>query len=461
MIHLSLSHREREDLWAALLDSTKVRTKVHIHDQNEKRISSMQFSAAGSRLISGAVQMDTTGDVSRTCSMDIFDPRHRLAFTPDSPAHGAVYAGYFLSVERSIYVPNQNLYPSADTFPDTTVWPGDSSGEGEWVDVPVMWGPLTRFTSQGPVVRLECQGKEALGLAPSYCGRGYTLKGHKDRVDDAIREVMHRIGETRFELANMPWKLRHDRVVHAREEPWKVVNGGGEDSQGKKIAGLIQRTGAHPHILYYDARGRLRSKRENREPVFTFAADTIASEVEVDWDALDVPNTVDVRGAKPKGKGKKRAHARVSLPAHHPLSPESLARNDKRLGGERIEWIDAPNLKTDRECRERAHHVLKHRSEIGIAGSFDCIEIPLLEEGDRVKAETDLFNVQFPIRQMTFPLDNSLMTVGSNRKIKRHHHRHDVGGPGRAGPSGGTGSSRRHHDGRHHGGKGRDRDRRH
>lgn len=436
MLHLPIHTRLREALWDTLLDSHRIRTKIHIHDSDEKRVSSFDFDH-GSRLVSGAVQVDSTADVTRSLSLETLDPKHRLIFTPNSPAHGAIFSGYFLSAEYSVYVPPFNLFPRSDLYPAPDLYPGDPTpgDAGIWVDIPVFWGPLTKFSSAGALVTLEAQGKEALALAPNYANQGYTLH-HHDHTDDAIKQVLRRIGERRFDIPDLPWRLKHNRGVHPTSEPWKVVKGGEEDSNGKPIAGLIERTGKHPHHIYYDAAGQVRVKPLNKEPVFTFDSSTMHTLPELTYDALDFANTIVVRGGKPHGKGKKRAYARVTLPAHHPLSPQAMARN----GEPRYitKFVDAPNLKTDRDCRQRGHHLLQHHSEIGVEASFDCLPIPMFEELDEVKIETDLFAIRFPLKQFTIPLTaDQPMTIGETKRVRTHRRHHDHRPP-------------HHHPGRHH-----------
>lgn len=450
MLHLPLDPVTRDALWDALLDSTQIRVDVGIHDPQEKRVSSFDFAEGSSQLESGSVTVDTTQDVSRSLELELFDDRQRFAFEPDSPAHGAIFTGYFVSVQYEIYVPPFGAWPHPESYPETTSYPGAtdlSADSGLWIEAPVFWGPLTAYEQLGPEIKIEAQGKEARALAPHYATKGYTVHEH-EHTDDAIKNVMRRVGEDRFDIPDLPWRVKHDRPVHPQSEPWKVVAGGEEDHNGNPIAGLIERTGAHPFYLYYDARGYLRAKHLNKQPVFTFDGHTMTTPATTNLDALNFYNAVDVTGGKPKGKGKKRAHALVELPADNPMSPHALRR---RNGAKTYvtKFIQAPNLKTDRACRQRGLHVLR-QAHTSLEVSFDALPIPMLEEMDVVRVETEEFGlVTVPLKQFTLPLDaSSDMTIGDTKRVRR---KHKGGSGGEAGP-GGPGSHGGHVPGRtHHG----------
>jgi len=69
--------------------------------------------------------------------------------------------------------------------------------------------------------------------------------------------ALRRVGERRFHIPRLPFRLGKEVAVHPRDEPWKIINGGAQDSSGDHTGGLINLTGKHPHHSYYDAEGRL------------------------------------------------------------------------------------------------------------------------------------------------------------------------------------------------------------
>ncbi len=386
--------------------------------------------------------MDTTQDISRSLSVTFLDPYRRFRWSPDHTHPGSLFTGDFLSVKYAVLVRDDNRY-----LGNTTLGPKHHKlgvkappdyDRNYWVQVPVFQGPLVSYEANGPEITIEAQSKETLAVDPIFAHDSYTLGKHM-HVDDAMQEVLRRIGERQFRMPNLPWRLGKEVNVHSTSQPWLVINGGGQDSTGKNIPGLINHTGKHPHHAFYDAAGRFTVKRLNKEPVFRFYQNTLISQVDVTYDTIaDFRNTVIVHGAKAQGKGKKPIKAEVSLPRHNPNSPWKLARNGKPryLTLE----VHAANLKTAKECRQRAHHLLAHHSMVGVNLSFDCLPIPTLEPHDVIRARTeDGMVLHAPIKQFTIPLTSSSpMSIGYNRQLKsiskgrgpNHHHHHHHGQDG-------------------------------
>ncbi len=88
-----------------------------------------------------------------------------------------------------------------------------------WVEVPVFHGPLTTYEAVGPEITIEAQGKESLAMDPHFAHEGYTLGKHM-HVDDAMQEVLRRIGERRFRIPNLPFRLGKEVSVHPTSQPW-------------------------------------------------------------------------------------------------------------------------------------------------------------------------------------------------------------------------------------------------
>lgn len=388
MIDLPLTEAEREAFEETLAASHQVRVTVRIHDRQEAVIGDLV--AAASRVLGGAVQVDTKAEVSRSLGLTVLDPNRELAFDSGNPAEGALYADNFVSVLYGVYVPDV-----------------------EWVDVPVFWGPLTSFARTGPEVTLEAQGKEALLLAPHFVTRPFTLrKGAK--VRDAIRQVAARAGEGRFTLPTVGGKLTKARSVGAEDEAWKVLTGGDTDANGKGIPGLVRRLRGN-YRLFYDGEGRLTLRRHNATSLFTFGDDLLTSRAGFRYDVLAFRNRVVVKGGTPKNS-QKHFHGFASLPANHPMSPVSLGR-----GGQpryMTEFVEVSNLKSDAACRARAQDILAAKADQGIEATFECLPVPHLEELDRVTLRADGFTVSFPLQQFTLPLTGEAMSVGFTKNVK-------------------------------------------
>ena len=408
MLGLGLSADERTALLATLVTSHRIRLQVDVLGRNEGVRSSL--TVPQSKVLDGAVEVDAQADISRSLRLTIVDRKHALGFDAASPSAGALFADNMLAVRYGVYVATL----------------------GRWVDIPVFWGPLTKFERAGSQVQLEAQGKEALALDPHFATQGYTLRKGM-RVDNAIRAVMDRLGERRYSLVDMPARLPRARVVEPEDEPWDVVKFGWEAEvmrkrgKGKKrrrervtveYNGLISLAG--PFILFYDGRGRLVGRRRSTNVLFTFEEGVhLIREPDVVFDALAACNRVTVTGAtvtvgkKPHRRQVQR-RASAQLQPTNPLSPAALARHGKPRY--MSDFVVADNLKTKAACLKRAKHVLRERSQDGVDVSFESLPVPLLEEGDFVRVKTSEYSLKFRLQRFTIPLTSAeTMSVGWTR----------------------------------------------
>lgn len=386
--HDALNRAQRDAYMDALRSDHLIRLDVQLRDRDERPIDSL--TAPINRVLSGAVDVDTTADVSRSLELQLLDPHGRLKFEANSPAQGALFADRFIAVRYEVAVAELE----------------------EWVRVPVFWGPLTNFRREGAEVTLEGMGKEVLMLAPQLATRGYTL-AKRTRTDDAIKRVARRCGEQRFDLPDLDHRLERARSISRATEPWLVIAGGGEDREGKRVPGLLEKGSGNRHA-YYTPRGRLTARRRPRRPRHTFRTGRdILTPPALMWDALEFVNTIIVLGVAPKGKPP--AHGRAQLPTHHPLSPAKLARNGQPRFMTSI--VDT-ELKTNKACQARAEDMLDNAATSGMEASFEALPVPHLKEDDMVRVRTADYAFSFRARQFTLPLAaTDAMTVGANREV--------------------------------------------
>lgn len=423
MYNLNLTKRQTEAFWATLKTSHRMKVIVHVLNESEEHTNDFNMKFGTTHLLEGSVQVDATQDVTRSLSITFLDPHKRFRWSPDHSSPGTLYSGDFLAVRYAVLVRDENrrlgvygtkLHPKYHKVGSKAPLDYELS---YWVEVPVFWGPLTTYEANGPEITIEAQSKESLLMDPHFASDSYTLGKHQ-HVDDAMQEVLRRVGERRFHVPRLPYRLGKEVPVHPADEPWKILNGGSADDTGKHMGGLINLTGKHPHHCYYDAAGRFTVKRLNKQTVFRFYDDTVLSTPDVSYDPTTFVNHVIVHGAKPKGKGKKPVKAEVSLPRHNPNSPWKLARNGKPRYLTMEVTVDS--LKTESDCKQRAHHLLNHHSMVGVDVAFDCLPIPTLEPNDvvRVKVESG-FELHAPVKQFTLPLTSSdSMSIGYNKQLK-------------------------------------------
>lgn len=394
MYNLNLSNTQRDAFHTALETSGKRRVTITIRDRNEAKIADL----TPPKIISGAVQVDAQASVTRSLNLVCLDPFHKLQFDANSPASGSLYADNFVSIEYGVYI----------------------IGTDSWIDVPVFWGPLTDFQRQGPEVTIEAQGKETLGLDPHLVRHGYTL--HRGMtIANAVKNVMNRVGETRYHLETMSGRLHKHRAVAPGEAPWTIVAGGGIDSSGNNKPALVHKVNGHA-MLYYNGIGRLTHRSRNAGHVFTFHTHQLLDQPGFHFDILNVRNHVEVKGGVPK-KSKHHFRGHATLPDVHPLSPYALRRNGQPRY--MVQFFESDSLKSDAQCRAQAQAILAAHSSEGLEASFDCFPVPHLEEWDHVALEGPGYSVSFPISTFTIPLTTDApMSVGVSKSIAAHNRRH-------------------------------------
>jgi hypothetical protein len=400
----------------------EIRLKVHILDGNEDQIDSL--AEPESQITSGSIQVDITQPVSRSLEMVVVDQPNKLAFESNNPAHGAVFADHFIRVNYEVWV--------EDVI-------------GDWVIVPVFEGPIASYRRIGAEVTVTALGKESLMLDPYLAVQSYTIR-ERTRLDDAIRKVGKKAGARKFDLPDLNHKLRHPRVVHATDQPWLVIKGGGEDDNGKEIPGLASKSPHTEREVFFNGRGELCMRRMPKQPCFTFRRiagrndNHLTSEPDRSFDTDALRNYVIVEGENPNGKENPKGHA--TLPAHNPYSPQKLAWNG--VPRELVHSVSAGGLSTQKQCEKRAEEILKRMVLEGFTASFSCLPVIHLEERDIVRLRTEEYDFEFPIRQMTIPLTNEDMSVNAFKKVRprRQRDRHpELGGVGPG--HGGRGSSHR------------------
>jgi hypothetical protein len=403
VLDLALSPADRATLLACLRGAQgpiRRRIGIHILDKREKVIESLDVPA--SRMVTGAVTVDATATVTRSLAMTFVDPLRRLGFDAASPGKGAIFADNMIAVRYAVEV--------------------DPLG---WIEIPVFWGPVTTFERDAASVTIEAQGKEALALDPHFATQGYTIaKGR--RVDNAIRDVMDRMGETRYHMPDLSARLAARRAIQADDEPWdivkfgwasqkKVYHGKGKKRRGKKVDveynGLVKIAGHY--YPFYNGRGQLTVRRRTTLPMLTFQEGRdLLTVPTVKFDALAARNHVVVTGATVTvGKKHVQRRASATLPPGHPLSPYAIGRNGKARY--MSEFVDAPTIKTQAAAVAAAKQILAVKSAEGLDLSFDSLPFPMLEELDYVTVQTGDYSLAIPLETFTIPLDGSSnMTIG-------------------------------------------------
>lgn len=398
MIDLDITPNEFQAYERALHSDHRIRLDVQILDSNEDHVNNATFPK--NHVLGGSVNVDVQAEgATRQLELTLLDPGRRLPFVPSNAAQGGLFAENLIQVRYCVEVLELD----------------------KWVEVPVFRGPLTLYEHDGDTLRIEALGKETLAQSPQILIQGFTLKKGLE-LDVAMKRVLMKNGERLFDIPPLAGeKLAKDLPVRPGQEAWKIVTGGADDTSttGGKVDGIVQMT-KNEYYAFYNGRGRFTLRRVRRPHVFKFTEDWLVEKPTMTYDILNFRNYVKVTGAKGDGK-KKQVYAEVSLHKGHPLSPESLRRNGEPRYMAVL--VDAPNLKTEKECKEKAKDILDDREKAGLEASFECVPVPHLEEFDPIRVETSDGSFDIILRQFTIPLTAAeTMSIGFNKHVRQYAH---------------------------------------
>jgi hypothetical protein len=406
MIKLSsLTHKEYAKYFYAIRNTQLIRYVLTTFDENDHELGSLTLPHDSS-LISGQRDIDTSDSSSptRSLTIDFVDQHSEIALHPNDPAEAGIFLNRFIEVRRGVYVGHLQ----------------------RWVDVPVFYGPITKFTRDQEQSHIEAKGKELLFLTPHLM---WTVKSFKkgEKITDVIKAIMREKGERRFDIPEIDQPLPKHLSVSRHQEPWPVL---------QRLAKSLNRQ------LYYDGRGVAKLRQFPANPVYTFhdgEQGTLIGRPSFSFDHETVRNLVEVLGPKPSGKKQHRIRAVARLPEDNILSPESLAWN----GQPRflVESIDinapSPSSKSDSAKKKASNQeALIHRQKYAddlskrrlrelsmdeLTVTADMVPMGDLEEFDIIGLEWEGDHFEARLKQSTLPFTDENMTIGYLKRVSIHH----------------------------------------
>lgn len=377
MISLGLSAREQRSFEAALAGPRVIDIKIKVTDLDHIYVSDIS-----DRLLDGQVNIDSTAEITRSCTLSILDPDFVVGFDSEDPTDTQAYSNRMIRAEYGVYVPDLD----------------------RWVYVPVFHGPIISVTRTEGVVDIEAQGKEYLAKRAVWKTLSYP---RGIRRHNAIIKLMRDLtGERRFDFPSGAWSARLG----------KTLTPGYASDMWRWCSSLAE---GIPAQLFYDGRGYLRLRRNPVRPSYTFKdgpGGTILTQPSMSFGTDgDVVNTVLVKGGTPKG-AKRRVEHYAYLPASHPRSPETLARGGVK--GYRLEVIEDDTLTSRAQVEQAAKRRIKELMVDDVEVEFDTLPIPHIEPGDVVRVDAGGITTQFRMSKFTIPLSHGgVSTVGYLRRV--------------------------------------------
>jgi hypothetical protein len=275
---------------------------------------------------------------------------------------------------------------------------------GTWIDVPVFYGPVSRYARDGHEVTLEAVGKEALLFPPVKQNYGDIPDPADKKLASYLRNQATGFGEEKLRLVegagktipknftlNMP-KVRENGL-------WWYLK-------------LLAST--RNFRLFYGPDGYLELRPLNpSQDTYTFR--DVMDEPTVAYDLTMVRNRIEVYDQDKQGDPEPLV--RADLPEAHPLSAASLARNGvPRVLLERLDYEDVRMSVT--EATKLAKDALEQKSVGSVDVQFTSLPAPHVQLGDKVRVLTDTVDEVFQLRRFTLPLTaNDTMSVGFTKPV--------------------------------------------
>ena len=362
MLTMGLSAGDFKVYEAGLVKDHQVSTRVSVLSMDQEVLG--QVSGG---VISGQVDLDSSQDIERTCTLSIRDPSNALGLTGSGPSDPPIVATKMVHVEYGVKIPEL----------------------GKWVWVPLFTGPIQKADwVAGGLISITGQGKEVLLNSATSMTTTYKKGWAKSSI---IEHQLKKQGEQFRKITRWSDKTTSDLVIASTQAPWPVL---------KQLARSLSGSSSNYPWLGYDGRGYAVLQSHSQQVRWNFSGPQLMSEPVVTYDTERMKNFIVATG-NATGSNKKPLHSQKRAPKIHPFSPENLGRGGvPRYVREEItgDWtsqkaIDAAAVAT-----------LKDRLLTGVDVSFDTLVIPHLEPRDVVRVEPPTWTWLMQVTKWTVPL---------------------------------------------------------
>lgn len=361
MISLGLSAADQRVFEEALLGDYAVNARVSVLDMDQQMVGQVTGG-----VLSGQVDVDSSQDVERTCTVEVRDPGNHLGLVAADPQSPPVLATRMVRIEHGVRVPRL----------------------GRWVWVPLFTGPISKAAMDDGKVTITGKGKESLlGAATS---RTTTYK-KGSRKTDIIANQIAKQGEEFRQITRWSDKTTSDIVIASTQAPWPVL---------KQLARELSGSSSNYPWLGYDGRGICVLKSHSQAVRWRFDQAQIMSDPQIDVDTESMCNFV-VATPNDTGSKTKLKQATARLAKSDPFSPESLSRGGvPRFVRDEItgDWTSQKQIQAAANAR------LDSVSRASVTVSMDTLVIPHLEPRDVVRIVTDKWTWDMQLTKFTIPL---------------------------------------------------------
>ena len=381
MLPLGLSTQEQRWFHEALVSSQRTHTRLQLLDLDHNHLGDLT-----ELLDDGQVDIVSIGEkATRSCSLTLFDPWHRSTLDGATPGTTGVYLDRMIRVIRSTWVPQM----------------------GEWVDVPMFTGPITKAPRSGHSLNVEAMGKEILAQSPRLKARVWAKGLTRVGVCRSILEEL--AGETRFDLPSLgPKSARLPKNLTLPEEsiPWDHV---------MRLSRSMNWQG------FYDGRGVFRMRAKYSRPVWEFRDGDGGAVLSMPQVEPDIADEEVFNRWRVKGNGK--IDITRTIPTWHSRSPQSLGRRD-RSGNLVPRYLlhveENDDIRTRAEAVDLAEEMRREGMKDTGKVTWEGLVIPHLEPVDTLQIDAGGIVTTARLREASWSLRAATATYGYTKVLRRN-----------------------------------------
>ncbi len=366
------------DYVSLLLGSHSMRTEAYLMDINHNYLQNLSGLVVG-----GQVNISAQAEVTRSGSIDLYDPFNSVQIDTDSPINGANYYTKMVQIWHSIWGPET------------------SEAQRAKFRVPVFTGPIADFSRSGSYLSLALLGKEKLADHQVW----NPVQVFNGRYKHEIIEWMmrERSGENYFEITPGPTRYGADYIFDRPANLWDEIQ---------------EAASSMGFNLFYNGAGFMCLRPYSDDTVYEFRdgqGGSILTEPQIKYDDTNQVNVVQI--VTPLA-------ASISvLPGEHPLNHERIGRvtagphpGRKPRHFSEIRKIEDPIPHND--ALAIGNGVLADLAAQQLKIDMEVLAVPILEEGDMVRI-TKQNAYSFPIRmkETSIPLLGARGSFGTVRNL--------------------------------------------